>query len=189
MNKYPFFVVFWVTVLACQLGISQKDETIFTMQDFRFTGAWGGPSFGGSTFDGNGVTQTNGFFVAEFNKTLLLGWSSTDLDLPSVDGANTDLKYRGLLLGYTPNASKAFHPQAMLLLGTGDAGFVNESKDDVWVIQPAGGIELNIFQWFRVGAVGGYRFVTDSDVASLPNKELSSLFGEITLKFGFSWGK
>ncbi|NJL77584.1 MAG: hypothetical protein HC892_23675, partial [Saprospiraceae bacterium] len=49
--------------------------------------------------------------------------------------------------------------------------------------------ELNIFKWLRAGAVVGYRMVRDSDVSNLPDDELSSIFGEITLKFGFSWGR
>ncbi|NJL74334.1 MAG: hypothetical protein HC892_04080, partial [Saprospiraceae bacterium] len=134
-SKHKHNILLLTLLMIGHLGYSQSDETIFTAKDFHLTGAWGGPVFGGASFDGKGITHQGALFVIEFNKSLLIGWSSVDVDLPRIGGETADLKYRGLLLGYTSNAYKAIHPQAMLLLGTGDAGFIDERKDDVWLIQ------------------------------------------------------
>ena len=61
--------------------------------------------------------------------------------------------------------------------------------DKIFVVQPAAGVEINIFRWFHLGLQGGYRFVTDSSIAGLSDKQLSGAFGQATLKFGWSWGR
>jgi hypothetical protein len=50
-------------------------------------------------------------------------------------------------------------------------------------------VEINVFRWFHIGLEGGYRFISDTNVAGLTNQDLSGLYGQATFKFGFSWGR
>ena len=61
-------------------------------------------------------------------------------------------------------------------------------SERVFIVQPSGGVEFNIFSWLRFGAKGGYRFVSDVDTEGLENADVSSPFAQINFKFGFSWG-
>ncbi len=62
------------------------------------------------------------------------------------------------------------------------------SRDRVFVLQPAVGLEVNVFRWFRIGAEGGYRLVSDVDGGGLQSSDVSKPFAQLQLRFGYSWG-
>jgi len=49
-------------------------------------------------------------------------------------------------------------------------------------------LEVNVLEWFRLGAEAGYRFITDVDVQNLDSSDFSTPFVQLQLRFGFSWG-
>ncbi|MEK7257751.1 MAG: hypothetical protein AAB316_23540, partial [Bacteroidota bacterium] len=61
--------------------------------------------------------------------------------------------------------------------------------DDVFVVQPGAGAEVNIFRWFRLSLEASYRFVSGSDLEVLSDKDLSGLIWDLKFRFGWSWGK
>ena len=75
-----------------------------------------------------------------------------------------------------------------IMAGNGHVWFNENAKDRVFVIQPTAGVELNVFRWFHIGLEGGYRFVTDSSTPGITDNSLSGALGQLTLKFGYSWG-
>jgi hypothetical protein len=64
----------------------------------------------------------------------------------------------------------------------------NLTRDRVFVLQPAVGLEVNVFRWLRLGAEGGYRLVTDVNVGGLESADVSKPFAQLQLRFGYSWG-
>lgn len=188
MKKLTFVFIF--ALLASLTLSAQRDETVLSKTSLRITGAWGGPTLGITNFEGESATVAGGYGGIEFNKEFFVGWGGATIDLPTLDDnfSNPDFDYNGLVLGYTPAAHKVIHPSFLVLAGTGKASF-NSIDDRAWVIQPAVGGEINVLRWFRIGATGGYRYVTGSELTILNDENLSGFFGELKFKFGFSWGK
>jgi len=182
--------------LACFAFIAnisaQRDETLFGKSGLGFSGAWGGWKHGITAFeDANAVTR-GGYGGLEFGKKLFIGYggfeTTDDFAFGENDQSQYDLDYNGLILGYSPFPTKLIHPQASLLFAGGKAN-VRGDEDRVLVVQPSLGLEMNVFQWFRLGLDGGYRFVSNSDLPETSNQDLSAFYGEFTLKFGWSWGR
>lgn len=176
------FAIFTTSLLA------QRDETIFNRLDL--TGAWGGAIASTNKFEDNFTLIRGGFGGLEFNKTFFIGWGGASArENIELDGKEEfDLKYNGLMLGVAPQSFRVLHPKVMLLMGTGELETARRD-DSIWVIEPSAGVEVNVFRWFRLGADVGYRFVADVDTNTLADKDASSLFGQLTFKFGYSWGR
>ena len=191
MKKIAFTLAL---VVATALTLfSQKEETILGKSGLRLSGAWGTSSTN-LTFYGDETSITTGsYWGLEFGKSLLVGWggfnNTTQFRLDDLTSDEIDLDYNGFVVGYAPKAYKAIHPNFMMLIGGGRADIDNEGRDGVFVVQPSVGLELNVLRWFRIGIDGGYRYVGGTDFATVKDSDLSAPFGQLTFKFGYSWGK
>jgi hypothetical protein len=175
------------------LAHAQAEETLFNKSGLGLTGAWGGWTSGMAAFSDNLALTKGGFGGLEFGKNLFIGWAGYRT-IDQTPFATNELSkfgfdYGGLMLGYAPLARKVIHPQIGLLVGGGEARVKNVGDDAVWVIQPSLGVELNVFRWARIGVEGGYRHISNMDIPDYTNQDLSSFYGEVRLKFGWSWGK
>lgn len=197
MKKGLFTFFTCLLIIANALG--QDDETLFNRFNFRLTGAWGGTIAGISKVGDNSSPTAGGYGVLEFDKQFLVGWGGFRInDNVEFDGIDFDydLDYNGLIIGYSPQAFRAVHPHVMALIGSGDMQLIRREddirvRDRTPVLQLGGGAELNVFQWFRISANGGYRFLLDADglPTSIAPGDVSGLYGELNFKFGWSWGK
>ena len=145
--------------------------------------AWDMPFFGNGYNNGMGNGTGNGE-----------GSMDMSFSMKTSAKANTDVAANGYNTvygqnGYAPYAYKALHPQFMLLMGGGEVDLKDVGDDNVFVIQPSAGIEINVFRWFRLGLEGGYRFVTNTDLPAINDNDLSDFYGELKFKFGWSWGR
>ncbi len=172
---------------------AQKEETILGSSGLRFSGAWGGSVTNLTFFEDDFAITTGGYGGLEFGKTIFVGWggfsTTSNFRLPDLTTDRINMSYNGLMLGYAPKAYKALHPQFMLMTGGGRMSIAGEGSDDVFVVQPSIGAELNIFRWFRIGLDAGYRFVGDTDFNDINDSDVSAPFGQINFKFGYSWGR
>jgi len=171
---------------------AQKEETLFGKRGIKLTGAWVSPGLSLSSFDGgdNNLLFRTKSTVLEFNKSVLIGWGRYSLDgTTTIDGVegNVDMRYNGVVLGYTPKADKVIHPTFMMMMGSGKS--YNNGSDNIFVVQPSAGVDINIFRWMKVGASAGYRWVNGVDTPNLSNNQLSAPYAELRLKFGYSWGR
>ena len=171
---------------------AQKEETLFGKRGIKLTGAWVSPGLSLSSFDGgdNTLLFRAKSTVLEFNKSVLVGWGRYSLDgTTRIDGVegNVDMKYNGVVLGYTPKAEKVIHPTFMMMMGSGKS--YNNGSDNIFVVQPSAGFDINIFRWMKVGASAGYRWVNGVDTPNLSSNQLSAPYAELRLKFGYSWGR
>jgi hypothetical protein len=167
---------------------AQKDETLF--KRFNLTGGWGGAQIAITDFNGEISALRGGFGGIEFNKNFFVGggsYASTSLDGLDQLGDTYEMNYGGLILGYALKSQKVIHPQATVLVGGGWQQELNANRQNIFVVQPAAGVEINVFRWFRVGLNGGYRLVMDDQNLST-DQIFSGGYGNLSFKFGYSWG-
>lgn len=185
--KWPIAIVL---VCFATLMFGQKQETLFR-NGFGLTGFWGGPKYNFSYFDDDFAYVRGNTFGFEFAKTVLIGWSKTEFrDEVAISGVNQDfsMKYSNFMLNVTPGSHKVIHPIIGTQFGRGRLNFDDGNSERVFIFQPSAGVEINVFKFMRVGLEGGYRFVSDVDTFDVDNRDVSSPFAQINLKFGFSWG-
>lgn len=186
MKKHFLALVAFVA-LAANL-YSQKDETLMGQSGLRLSGIWGGSNIGMS-FGGDNYGMAGGFFGAEFNKALTIGFGGFNSKESTDYTGQFNLDYRGLLLGFAYKPHKVIHPRASFLMGSGKLKFKGGEDDTIFVVQPSAGFEVNVFRWFRLGFEGGYRFVSNTSIPEPNDKEVSSPFAQLSLRFGWSWGR
>jgi hypothetical protein len=178
---------------ALSLAQAQSDETLFNKRGLGLTGAWGGWTTGIAAFSDNPALTKGGYGGLEFGKNLFVGWAGyhtvNQVPFAAEELSRFGFDYGGLMLGYAPSAQKVIHPQIGLLFGGGEVNVDRAGSDAVWIVQPSLGVELNVFKWFRLGLEGGYRHVSNVDIPDHSNEDLSALYGELRLKFGWSWGR
>lgn len=175
-------------------AFSQKEETVLGHRGFGLSGVWGGSNHQITRFGNTNSYMNGGFFGLEFGKALLVGWSHYELEdqveWDQLTNQDFKMRYNGVVLGYGFGNHKPIHPELKLDLASGRVELPkDQSRDKVFVVQPALGVEINVFRWFHLGLSGGYRFVTDSTLPGLNDKDLSGAFGQASLKFGWSWGR
>jgi hypothetical protein len=186
----------FLTTICCiifTLNIfAQKEETLFGYGGLRLTGIWGGPSSGTSNYGENNVFHNGGFIGMEFNNSIFLGWGWYRIndrvlfnDLPA---QNFNMKYSGFMLDVSALPNKVVHPKFGMLIGNGTYEIQFEGRDRVFLLQPAAGIEVNVFRWWHLSLEGGYRMAFNSEYDNLTDADLSAWFAELKFRFGFSWG-
>jgi hypothetical protein len=188
MKKSTFLIL---AILFSGMALyGQQAETLFGRNGLHLTGAWGSIDRGYSTFSPESAYTRGGFLALEFNKSLLVGLGgSNTTEAVNFGQGSYDLDYSGLMLGYVPNSFKVIHPKFSFVMGSGKLEVRDEDDDDVFVVQPGAGAELNVFKWFKFGIEGGYRFVSDVDRQGLSDSDVSSFFVDLKFRFGWSWGR
>ncbi len=171
--------------------MAQREETLFGRNGFGLTGAWGAATYNYSFFDEDYVYNRGGNFGLEFGNNFFVGygWSRFKEQANPEGLRNFRMRYNGVVLGISPNASKAIHPRLAMLLGGGKVFLEDGDDDQVFVFQPSAGLEINVFQWFRLGLEGGYRLVGNENIAGLTAEDISAPFAQIDLRFGFTWDR
>jgi hypothetical protein len=188
--------IFLSLALLCSLSslVAQTEKTVIGNHGLKFSGLWGGTKHQITSFDNHNSSSyiQGGYFGFEFGKALLIGWGHYDLyddfKWDNIENQKFDMRWEPLVLGYGFNSFKSIHPQIGLDLGAGKVK-LGDLSDRIFVMQPSAGIEINVLRWFHIGLDGGYRFVSDSSIPALSNQKLSGWYGQISSKFGFSWGE
>lgn len=194
MKKYTILVLTSAFVFTLFNTHAQTDETLFGRSGLKLTGAWGGSNIGLTSFDNENALLRGGFGGLEFNKEVLIGLGGvrTDEAVTFDNNGRQDefkLDFGGLYVGYVPRSFQVIHPKFSFLTGGGKVKVNGKDDDNIFVFQPAGGAEVNVFRWFKLGIEGGYRFVSGTDFDRLKDDDLSSFFVEMKFRFGWSWGR
>ncbi len=183
-----------LTGLLITLNASaQSVETIFGKGGPKVSGAYGVAAQKFSSIDGQmanllggygGVMFENGVMVGAGAFTLLNGQS---INIKNDPDTYRTLTYTGLMLERTFQSEKAIHFTANLLIAAAFIGEQNRlpgggtyalSARGAFVTEPTINVELNLTQWFRIGAGAGYRWVADRGNYSAPAATLSLKFGK-----------
>ncbi len=181
------------TFALCATSIfAQREETVIGDSGLGFSGAWGGWSYNYGKFNKDQSGGYNGgIWALEFGKKLYVGGLHYQILNQRLNtNASFTMKSNNLLIGFTPISYKAIHPILSVALGSSKIKASDEAAEDrVFAIHPQAGIELNVARWCHVDAQIGYRIVSDSNFAKYKNEDFSGLYGQVNLKFGFSWGR
>lgn len=183
-----------VCSLLATFALAQH-ETIFN--NARVVGGFGGPiiEWGLSndlktSYGGGGGVVIGGAFIGGY------GMGSIDLEgvIDGQDIENIELGHGGLWLGYTFKPYKLVHLWSSAKIGWGAVNidtdnfdpFNDRINDQVFVLTPELGLELNIFKWFRVGGGVGYRWVNGTDgKGQYDNETFSGAVATMTMRFGW----
>ncbi|HFC01006.1 MAG TPA: hypothetical protein ENJ53_09405 [Phaeodactylibacter sp.] len=188
MKKNLMIIV--LSFLAFQ-GFSQV-ETLFNRA--RVVGAFGGPFVEFSQFKGDYISSTGGGGGLIIDDFFIGGYGVGSVNINDIVTAENhirmDIGHGGFWLGYTYNSPKLIHLFASTKLGWGgidlridDEGY--RSSDNIFVVSPEVGVELNIFRWFKLGGTVGYRAVTGvNNLKNQTNADFSGLTGTLTFRFG-----
>lgn len=187
------------TTYDADLGLHRGRERTL-LGDLDLSGAWGGPTYNYSMTGDDWALVRGGFGGLEFGEEFFLGyggWKGREaftVDEPTDASPNFQFQHSGFILAYTPLSDKVIHPRITTIIGPGkidlDPQFVaagEDSRDRMLIGQAMVGFELNLFQWFRLGVDGGYRFASGVDTPTLTSQDISGTVLQIEARFGFSW--
>ncbi|CAH1000398.1 hypothetical protein LEM8419_01551 [Neolewinella maritima] len=179
----------------------RRENTLFG--DLDLSGLWGGPTYNYSATGDDWALVRGGFGGLELDDNVFIGyggWSSRDPfttdDVPSlIEQPTYDFRHGGFILAYSPGSDNTIHPRITTILGPGRIkgsvlgldGSVTEFQERMFVGQLMAGAEINLFQWFRLGIEGGYRFASGVDVEGVTANDVSGAVVQIEARFGLSW--
>ena len=100
------------------------------------------------------------------------------------------MAHGGFWLGYTYKSYKLIHIFASAKLGwcgidieIYESGF--RTDDNIFVVSPEIGVELNVFRWFKIAGTVGYRAVSGvNSITGQSNKDFSGMAGTLTFRLG-----
>jgi len=187
MKKHLLFVLWIASAIS---SFAQEQQTLFGRNGLDISGFWYSNTNNFSLYEANTKYFSGGSVLFEFNQDFFLGWGWERMqgDAPLPDGEERfDLRLSGFKMAYAPFSHKVIHPRISILGSSGRLDITDSHRERVFALQPAGGLELNVLKWFRLGGEVGYRFVADIDYAGLSRAEVSSPFAQLQFRFGFSW--
>lgn len=183
--------IFLVAIIALldYAPAQAQEETLFGAEGLKLTGVWGATHPGLSRFMGEDVAVGGGYIALEFNRALLLGiGGSHTTERFDTDGGDFNFDANTLYIGYAINGHRVLHPKLSLMMGGAKLKSGKGEKDNLFVVIPGGGVEVNMFRWFKFGLNANYRFVSNVDYLGLDQTDLSGFFFEMQFRFGWSWG-
>ena len=191
------FLLTTTLLLTCLL-FAQDDQTLFS--DVDRVGAFGGPIFDYTSLDGDveatggggGAIVLDDFFLGGYG----IGEFEVSKDFEDINRRErVKFKHGGFWIGYVPAQYRVIHPYTSVKIGWGKARFrefdtsiderINSIDDNIFVLTPEAGFEINVFSFFRIGATAHYRFVNGVDkLENFSDSDLSGFGGTLTLRFG-----
>jgi hypothetical protein len=192
MTQIKSFVPTLAFLLLSTLLSAQREQTVLGDRGWGFSGIWGGYHHQYTRYGDLNEFNRGGFFGFEFGKSLLVGWGnyrvSNEFNWQGTDNQPFTMRWNTFKLGYSFQSYRAIHPMLNFDFGRGRTTLAGVN-DRIFVMQPAAGVEINVFRWFRLGLEGGYRFVQGNDNRALLRSDLEGPYGQASLRFGFSWGR
>lgn len=183
-------------IALCLIAFSSfsqsKEETLFG--DIDHIGGFGGPLIEVSSINGETVADVGGggalildnFFFGGYG----LGTDAPNIQI-GLESFDIDFGHGGLWFGFVTPPYKVAHVYSSFKLGWGEANLKDKDgdklfSDNVLVLTPEVGVELNITGWFKLAFTGGYRFVDGANnlPGGLNDDSFSSPFGALTFRFG-----
>ena len=187
MKAFVLQILFVFTFSAVAQG---QTQTLF--DDSHSYGGFGGPMLEFSKVNGQTVGDVGGGGALIINDFFVGGYGLGTEDATvfyEEEDYDIDFGHGGFWFGYALNQHKLIHLYTSFRVGWGEVQLLqNDDKkydDNVLVLSPEIGIEVNVTNWFKLGLTGGYRYV--DGINSLPvlaNEDFSSMYGAITFRFG-----
>lgn len=151
--------------------------------------------FGTSVGGGGALLFNNTFFFGGYGMGLTNEPQFTLMET-TTGTANLDYGHGGFWTGVNFFPNLPIHPTVSARFGWGQARLqedgtgtiaalgASEFKDNIFVVQPMAGLEVNVTDWFVVRGQYGYRFVQGLELLDLSGTELDGHFASLTFAFG-----
>lgn len=171
-----------LAILFLTFTLSHAQETL------RNTCAFGGVTIHNTAVNEVWTLETGGFGGAFISNSVYVGGAGYGSTWHQ-EKNDYHMGYGGLLLGYSwRKIDERSSLNFQLLSGYGGISeeleeSVNE-KSNFWVIKPGVEVEFGVTNWLRIGIGGGYRWIHNTDLSALSDRDLSVPYGNITFKFG-----
>ena len=193
-NSKSLLALLFILVATTTATFAQREETLMNSSGFGFSGAWGGFTTNIGQFDGKYAGYQGSMWALEFGKRFFIGGMHYSSGAQPITKTTKtfSMNSNNLLLGFTPKAYTPVHPIFSLGVGGSTVRLRTDgitTENSVFSLHPAVGAELNITRWCHLDAQVGYRAIMISDFVGLADKDFSGLYGQINLKFGYSWGR
>jgi hypothetical protein len=191
-------MLFFALCLSSLTLFGQQQETLFGKS--RVVGAFGGPiveyNFGNDntqvSVGGGGAVIVGDFFLGGY------GMGSTGQQwVNNVEPFEIDLGHGGFWIGGTYPSHKIVHFYSSVKIGWGAIGikFYDDNTtfvDNVFVLTPEAGLELNVFRWFKIAASANYRWVDgiDPSLSGIDRTFYDGFGANLTFRlggFGSNW--
>lgn len=183
------------TLLLCFFTFQGFGQSQTLFSDADIYGGFGGPIVEFSGFNGDLITSIGGGGGVFLDDVFIGGYGMGSLEMrdPSVDLENfrMNMGHGGFWLGYANKQHRLTHIFASTKLGWGsiDVDFRGEGErpsDNIFVINPEVGMEVNLFRWFKIGGTVGYRLVTGvNEIDTHSNSDFNSITGALVFRFGW----
>lgn len=188
-------LILWGAMLL-PFSMFAQDETLF--KNAEVIGGFGGPIVEFSQINGEVGTDVGGGGALILNNFFIGGYGmGTTFPEIKVENKNytIDFGHGGFWLGYAHRSPKLVHLYGSARLGWGGIQLKEDPDQDdefakyddaIFVLTPELGVELNVTQFFKIAATGGYRWVADVDglPGELDSSSFSSPVGTLTFRFG-----
>ncbi len=192
------------STLAIASAEAQRDQTLVDRRGGTKFGGFGGPVFKLTQLAGEDAVISGGRGGLIINRQLVVGLGGystssenirTGFEFDNGDDGSLRLEYGGLELEYVVRPSRVAHVTFYTLLGGGMASYeatrnsgsgtaTQRLESEVFVLEPAVNLELNVTSWFRTTIGLGYRYVDGSELPRAGDSDLSGGVGTFTFKFG-----
>ncbi len=202
--KHAALLGLFASVLAAVPAEAQRDETLVDRRGGTRFGGFGGPVFKLTRIAGEDAVVSGGRGGLIINRQLVVGLGGystrsdnirTGFEFGNGDNGSLGFEYGGLELEYIMKPSRVAHITFYTLLGGGTASYQSERnsgsgvatqrlESEVFVLEPAVNLEVNVTRWFRTTLGVGYRYVDGSELPLAGDSELSGGVGTLTFKFG-----
>ena len=185
----------FLLVCVLSIGMAGAQNTLFNQEGLRISG-FGAPIVEISELNGKtgtslgvgGGLMLNNFFIGVYGMGSLHGLvANLDQDEP----IDVWLTHGGIWTGLDIAPNELVHLTTSFRAGWGVALYNIEEDlsdyefdDQVVVLTPEIGIELNMTKFFKIALTGGYRWVQDVDAPGYSSEDFDSPVGSITFKFG-----
>ena len=125
------------------------------------------------------------------NHTFVIGAGAyalvNTIDQPDLIEPISKFVYGGFEVEYIGLASEPVHFTILVLVGAGRRYRTDEpdpDHDELFVFEPAANLQVNVTNFFRLDAGGGYRYVSKETTSDTENSDYRAFFGALTFRFG-----
>lgn len=177
------------------LAFQSLGQTQTLFDDANIYGGFGGPIVEFSGFKGDVLTSIGGGGGVFIDNFFLGGYGMGSLELEDAEVAQEDFRlnmgHGGFWLGYAHRPFQVVHFYGSTKVGWGDInvqykGEGTRPSDNIFVVQPEVGVEVNMFRWFKIVGTVGYRSVSGVNrLDTHSNSDFSGITGGLTFRFGW----
>lgn len=189
-------VILFASLLTFSLALTAQQQTLFNNLDV--TGAFGSVIVEGGNYGGELLGDVGGGGALLMSPVFIGGYGMgtnravhTITEGPDAGQYDTKFSHGGLWLGFVPKSDRLIHFFSSLKIGWGkvrlrfDEDGDNIFRDNIFVLTPEAGVEVNLTEWMKMSITGGYRLVNGvTQVPELDNDDFSTPIGTITFHFG-----